>query len=374
MALSIGIVGLPNVGKSTLFNALTKKSVPAENYPFCTIDPSVGVVGVPDERLHKLAEFSKTQKTIPAAVEFTDIAGLVKGASKGEGLGNKFLANIREVDAIAHVVRIFEDPEVIHVHGEVDPLEDLQVINLELIMADAEMVANRIARIGKDAKKGDKMAVKENDLLIKIEAVLKEGKLASTLNNSLSEDEKPIYKHLNLLTSKPMLYVLNRQSGAKNIDDPESSSEQVHNEKYKNLINYFKENSALFVKVDAASEAELIDATEEEKKELLEAVGISESGLDLLIKKGYEILGLITYFTTGEKETRAWTTKVGATAPQAGASIHSDFEHKFIRATVIEWDKLLEAGSHALAREKGWIRTEGKQYVVQDGDVIEFLV
>ena len=368
MSLSIGIVGLPNVGKSTLFNALTKKSVPSENYPFCTIDPSVGVVGVPDDRLYKLADFSKTQKTIPAAVEFTDIAGLVKGASKGEGLGNKFLANIREVDAIAHVVRIFEDMDITHVHGQVDPLEDLQIINLELIMADAEMVSNRIAKLGKDVKKGDKDAVKENDLLIKIEAVLKDGKLASTLNSSLSDDEWPMYKHLQLLTSKPMLFVLNRQSEAKNIDDDENS------DKYKNLINYFKENSSIYVKVDAASEAELVDASDEERKELLEAVGIEESGMDVLIRKGYELLGLITYFTTGEKETRAWTTKINSTAPQAGASIHSDFEHRFIRATVIEWDKLLEAGSNANARDKGWIRTEGKEYIVKDGDVIEFLV
>ncbi|MDA8611402.1 redox-regulated ATPase YchF [Candidatus Pacebacteria bacterium] len=360
MSLSIGIVGLPNVGKSTLFNALTKKSVPSENYPFCTIDPSVGVVGVPDDRLHKLADFSKTQKTIPAAVEFTDIAGLVKGAAKGEGLGNKFLANIREVDAIAHVVRIFENSEITHVHGKVDPLEDLQVINLELIMSDAEMVTSRISKLEKDVKKKDKEAVKENDLLVKIDAVLKEGKLASTLTNSLSDEEIPMFKHLQLLTSKPMLYVLNDQGGEGEIPE--------------DLLNYFKENSAIYVKLDAASEAELIDATPEEKKELLEAVGIKESGMDALIKKGYELLGLITYFTTGEKETRAWTTKINSTAPQAGASIHSDFEQKFIRATVIEWDKLLEAGSTASAREKGWIRTEGKEYIVKDGDVIEFLV
>lgn len=370
MSLSIGIVGLPNVGKSTLFNALTKKAVPCENYPFCTIDPSVGVVGVPDERLQKLSEFSKSIKTIPAAVEFTDIAGLVKGAAKGEGLGNKFLSNIREVDAIAHVVRIFENEKITHVHGEINPLEDLQIINLELIMADAETVANRIAKIGKDVKRGDKIAIKENDLLIKLEKIFQEEKMASSIliaESNLSEEEMIIFKSLHLLTAKPMIYVLNK-SDNKNIDDPEE------NEKYQKLLNYFKENNSLFVKVNAAAEAELIDVSDEEKKDLLESFGIKESGLDLLIKKGYEILGLITFLTTGEKETRAWTTHLGATAPQAGASIHSDFETKFIRADVIEWDKLLEAGSHAHAREKGWIRTEGKSYVVKDGDVVEFRI
>jgi GTP-binding protein YchF len=365
MNLAIGIVGLPNVGKSTLFNALTKKSVLVANYPFATIDPSVGVVAVPDDRLWKLSEFSKSAKTVPAAIEFVDIAGLVKGASAGEGLGNQFLTNIRETDAIAEVVRIFEDDNIIHVDGKINPVKDVEVINLELILADLQTVTKRISNLGKEVKAGKKEAVIEHGILEKIRTALESGKLASSV--SANELEQPALNSMHLLTMKPIMYVLNKKSGGKNLDE-------TNDERYQALTRFFQESKAKWVIVDAGIEQDLKDLADAEKDEFRLSLGAKDDGIDNLIKKGYELLDLITYFTTGEDESRAWTIQRGWTAPLAGTAIHTDFRDKFIRAEIIEWNKLLEAGSYAKARENGWVRTEGEEYVVKDGDVVEFKI
>lgn len=364
MSLSVGIVGLPNVGKSTLFTALTRNEVLIANYPFATIDPSVGVVAVPDKRLETLAKISGSENIIPAIVEFVDIAGLVKGASEGEGLGNKFLANIRETNMIAEVVRIFEDSEIHHVTGTIDPMGDIETINLELIMADAETVGKRLSNIEREVKRGDKEAIVEKNVLERLLPHLEAGHLANNLG--LTPDDEKIVKGLHLLTIKPFLYVCNKKQGAFNLDEQ-------NDERWQELLTFFADSGSEYVVVDAGMEHELRDLSDDEKNEFRREYGAQDSGVESLIRAAYHRLGLMSYFTTGEKETRAWTVPIGSTGPEAGAAIHTDFQTKYIRAQVVSFEDLVKAGSKSAAREQGKLRTEGKEYIVQDGDVIEFM-
>lgn len=361
--MKLGIVGLPNVGKSTLFNSLTKADAESANYPFCTIDPNVGIVTVPDERLKLLGDFYQSKKVTPAVIEFVDIAGLVKGASKGEGLGNQFLANIREVDAIVHVVRCFEDSNVVHVDGSIDPLRDIETINLELIFSDLEILERRIAKVTKTARM-DKEAAKELTFLEKIKAHLEDGKMAITMELE-NEDEESFMGSYNLLTWKPVIY-------AANVAEDDLADDGAGNTYVQEVKKYAAEqNSEIFV-ICAQIEQEIAELDEDERKMFLEDLGLSESGLEKLIKASYRLLGLMSFLTAGEDETRAWTIKIGTKAPKAAGKIHTDFERGFIKAEVVNYQDLLDCGSYAGAREKGLVRMEGKEYVVQDGDVILF--
>ena len=362
--MKLGIVGLPNVGKSTLFNSLTKAGAESANYPFCTIDPNVGIVAVPDERIKQLGDMYHSKKVTPAVIEFVDIAGLVKGASKGEGLGNQFLANIREVDAIVHVVRCFEDSNVIHVDGKVDPVRDIETINLELIFSDIEILERRIAKTSKGARM-DKTLAKELHLLERLKQYLEDGKMARTFELSEDEDENAWFTSYNLLTAKPVIYAANVSED--DLSDDGASNDFV--QKVRALAA--EENSEVFV-ICAQIEQEIAELDEDEKAMFLEELGLKESGLEKLIKASYSLLGLISYLTAGEDETRAWTIVKGTKAPQAAGKIHTDFERGFIRAEVVNYKDLLECGSLSAAKEKGIVGLEGKEYVVKDGDVMLF--
>ncbi len=361
--MKLGIVGLPNVGKSTLFNSLTKAGAESANYPFCTIDPNVGIVPVPDERLQLLGDFYKSKKVTPAVIEFVDIAGLVKGASKGEGLGNQFLANIREVDAIVHVVRCFEDPNVVHVDGSIAPARDIETIELELVFSDLEILERRIAKTARSAR-NDKEAAKELRVLEKVKEHLEGGNPAKTLILE-DDDEAALVASYNLLTAKPVIYAANVAED----DLADDGASNAHVQAVKELAA--KEKSEVFV-ICAQIEQEIAELDDDEKKMFLEDLGIEESGLEKLIKASYRLLGLMSFLTSGEDETRAWTIKLGTKAPQAAGKIHTDFERGFIKAEVVNYKELLECGSYAGAREKGLVRMEGKEYIVKDGDVILF--
>ena len=361
--MKLGIVGLPNVGKSTLFNSLTKAGAESANYPFCTIDPNVGIVAVPDERLDVLTKMYDSAKTTPAVIEFVDIAGLVKGASKGEGLGNQFLANIRETDAIVHVVRCFDDDDVIHVEGTVDPIRDIDTINVELIFADIEVLERRLSKQIRVAR-NDKTAAKEVDMLNRLKEHLESGKLAISFETQ-DEDEEAYFKEYNLLTAKPVIF-------AANVAEDDMADDGASNDYVNRVREFAKENHSEVFTISAKMEEEIAELDDDEKKEFLADLGLSESGLDKLIRASYSLLGLISYLTAGPTESRAWTITRGTKAPQAAGKIHSDFERGFIKAEIVSYDDLIREGSMAAAKEKGLVRQEGKEYVVQDGDVILF--